>query len=64
MTTLAMILAAVAAVGWLAALGTLIYGLVTRHRFIEGMFIALVVVTLVAAGAFTGSAALLGYEWR
>ena len=63
MTILAIILAAVAAVGWLATLGTLIYGLVTAHRFIEGMFIALTLVTLAAAGAFTGAAALLGYEW-
>ena len=63
MTTLAIILAAVAAVGWLATLGALIYGLVTRHPFVEGMFIALIIVTLAAAGAFTGAAALLGYEW-
>ncbi|OFN33637.1 hypothetical protein [Corynebacterium sp. HMSC072A04] len=64
MTILAIILAAVAALGWLATLGTLIYGLITRHRFIEGMFIALIIVTLVAAGAFTGAASLLGYEWE
>lgn len=63
MTILAIILAAVAALGWLATLGALIYGLITRHRFIEGMFIALIIVTLAAAGAFTGAAALLGYEW-
>lgn len=62
MTILAIILAAVAAVGWLATLGTLIYGLVTAHRFAEGMFIALIIVTLAAAGAFTGAAELLGYE--
>lgn len=62
MTILAIILAAVAAVGWLAILGTLIYGLVTRHPFVEGMFIALIIVTLVAAGACTGAAELLGYE--
>ncbi len=64
MTILAIILAAVAAVGWLATLGTLIYGLATAHRFTEGMFIALIIVTLAAAGAFTGAAALLGYEWE
>lgn len=63
MTILAIILAAVAAVGWLATLGTLIYGLVTAHRFTEEMFIALIIVTLAAVGAFTGAAALLGYEW-
>ena len=63
MSILAIILAAVAAVGWLATLGTLIYGLVTAHRFTEGMFIALIIVTLAAAGAFTGAASLLGYEW-
>ena len=63
MTILAIILAAVAAVGWLATLGALIYGLITRHCFIEGMFIALIIVTIAAAGAFTGAAALLGYEW-
>lgn len=63
MTILAIILAAVAAVGWLATLGTLLYGLVTAHRFTEGMFIALIIATLAAAGAFTGAAALLGYEW-
>ena len=62
MTILAIILAAVAAVGWLATLGALIYGLITRHRFIEGMFIALMLVTVAAAGAFTGAAELLGYE--
>ncbi|MCG7261194.1 hypothetical protein [Corynebacterium guaraldiae] len=62
MSILAIILAAVAAVGWLATLGTLIYGLVTAHRFAEGMFMALIIVTLVAAGAFTGAAELLGYE--
>ncbi|KKO80643.1 hypothetical protein WU87_03295 [Corynebacterium minutissimum] len=62
MTILAIILAAVAALGWLATLGALIYGLITRHRFIEGMFIALIIVTLVAAGACTGAAELLGYE--
>lgn len=64
MTILAIILAAVAALGWLATLGALIYVLITRHRFIEGMFIALIIVTLAAAGAFTGAAALLGYEWE
>ena len=64
MSILAIILAAVAAVGWLATLGTLIYGLVTRHSFTEGMFIALIIVTLAALGAFTGAAALLGYEWK
>lgn len=63
MTILAIILAAVAALGWLATLGALIYGLITRHSFIEGMFIALIIVTIAAAGAFTGAAALLGYEW-
>lgn len=63
MTILAITLAAVAAVGWLTTLGTLIYGLVTQHRFIEGMFIALMLVTVAAAGAFTGATALLGYEW-
>ena len=62
MSILAIILAAVAAVGWLATLGTLIYGLVTAHRLIEGMFISLIIVTLVAAGACTGAAELLGYE--
>lgn len=62
MSILAIVLAAVAAVGWLATLGTLIYGLVTAHRFAEGMFMALIIVTLVAAGAFTGAAELLGYE--
>lgn len=62
MTILAIILAAVAALGWLATLGTLIYGLVTAHRFTEGMLIALIIVTLVVAGAFTGAAELLGYE--
>ena len=62
MSILAIILAAVAAVGWLATLGTLIYGLVTEHRFAEGMFIALIIVTLVAAGACIGAAELLGYE--
>lgn len=63
MTILAIILAAVAAVGWLATLGTLIYGLVTRHPFVEGMCMSLVLVTIAAALAFTGAAALLGYEW-
>lgn len=62
MTILAIILAAVAALGWLATLGTLIYGLITAHRFAEAMFIALIIVTLAAAGACTGAAALLGYE--
>ncbi len=62
MTILAIILAAVAALGWLATLGTLIYGLITAHRFAEGMFIALIIVTLAAAGACTGAAELLGYE--
>ncbi|MHB2251401.1 hypothetical protein [Corynebacterium aurimucosum] len=64
MTILAIILAAIAAVGWLATLGTLIYGLITRHPFVEGMFIALIIVTLAAAGACTGAAALLGYEGK
>lgn len=63
MSILAIILAAVAAVGWLATLGTLIYGLVTRHSFVEGMFMALAIVSVVAVGACTGAAALLGYEW-
>lgn len=63
MTILAIILAAVAAVGWLATLGALIYGFVTRNPFVEEMFIALIIVTVAAAGAFTGAAALLGYEW-
>lgn len=62
MSILAIILAAVATVAWLATLGTLIYGLVTAHRFAEGMFMALIIVTLVAAGAFTGAASLLGYK--
>ena len=62
MTILAIILAAVTAVGWLATLAAVIFGLVTEHRFTEGMFIALIIVTLAAAGAFTGAAALLGYE--
>lgn len=64
MTILAIILAAAATVGWLATLGTLMYGLVTAHRFAEGMFIALIIVTLAAAGAFTGAASLLEYEWK
>lgn len=62
MNILAIILAAVAAVGWLSTLGTLIYGLITKHPSIEGMFYALVIVTIAATGAFAGAAALLGYE--
>lgn len=63
MTGLAIILAAVAAAGWLATLGTLIYGLITAHRFTEGMFMALIIVTLAAVLAFACAATLLGYEW-
>ncbi len=64
MSALALIIAVVASVGWAAVLGTLIYGLVTGHRYVEGMFIALVITTLIAAAALTGAAALLGYEWE
>lgn len=63
MTALALIIAVVVSAGWVAVLGMLIYGLVTGHRYVEGMFIALVITTLIAAGALTGAAALLGYEW-
>ncbi|EEI77684.1 Uncharacterised protein [Corynebacterium striatum] len=63
MSALALIIAVVASAGWAAVLGTLIYGLVTGHRYIEGMFIALVITTLIAAAALTGAVALLGYEW-
>lgn len=63
MTILAFILASVAATAWLATLGTVLYGLITKHRFIEGMFYALIIVTIVAAGALTGAASLLGYQW-
>lgn len=38
MSILAIILAAVAAIGWLSTLGTLIYGLITKHPYVEGMF--------------------------
>lgn len=63
MTALALIIAAVSSAGWAAVLGVLIYGLVTGHRYIEGMFVALVITTLIAAAALAGAAALLGYEW-
>ena len=62
MSILAIVLAAVAAIGWLSTLGTLIYGLITKHSYIDGMFYALIIVTVAAAGAFAGAAALLGYE--
>ncbi|HAT1145739.1 TPA: hypothetical protein I8V27_002351 [Corynebacterium striatum] len=64
MTALALIIAAVSSAGWAAVLGVLIYGLVTGHRYIEGMFVALVITTLIAAAALAGAAALLGYEWE
>lgn len=62
MSILAIILAAVATVAWLATFATLIYGLVTKHDFVEGMFITLIIITIVAALAYTGASALLGYE--
>lgn len=62
MSILAMILAAVAAIGWLSTLGTLIYGLITKHSSVDGMFYALIIVTIAATGAFAGAEALLGYE--
>ncbi len=63
MSILAIILAAVATLAWLATFATLIYGLVNKHDFVEGMFILLIIITIAAALAFTGAAALLGYEW-
>ena len=63
MTILAIILAAVAALGWLATLGTLIYGLVTQHPSVEEMCISLMRVTIASVLAFACAAALLGYEW-
>lgn len=62
MSILAIVLAAVAAIGWLSTLGTLIYGLITKHPSVDGMFYALIIVTIAATGAFAGAAALLGYE--
>lgn len=64
MSILAIILAAVATLAWLATFATLIYGLVNKHDFVEGMFILLIIITIAAALAFTGAAALLGYEWE
>lgn len=37
MTVLAFIIGGTVAIGWLAALALLIYGLVTQHSFIEGI---------------------------
>lgn len=62
MTILAFILAGVTATAWLATVGTILYGLITHHTFIEGMFYALIIVTFAAAAAFAGAASLLGYQ--
>lgn len=63
MTVLAFIIGGTAAIGWLAALALLIYGLVTQHSFIEGIFVAFVIVSVAAWMAFGMASALLGYEW-
>ena len=63
MTVLAIIIGGTAAIGWAAALALLIYGLVTQHSFIEGIFVAFVLVSVVAWLFFIMASALLGYEW-
>lgn len=63
MTVLAFIIGGTVAIGWLAALALLIYGLVTQHSFIEGIFVAFVLVSVAAGLAFGMASALLGYEW-
>ena len=62
MTILAFILAITAIIGWLAAVGTLLYGIITKHSLVGEMFVALIIVTITAAAACTGAAALLGYR--
>lgn len=63
MTVLAIIIGGTAAIGWVAALALLIYGLVTQHSFIEGIFVAFVLVSVAAFLFFVMASALLGYEW-
>lgn len=63
MTVLAIIIGGTAAIGWFAALALLIYGLVTQHSFIDGIFVAFVLVSVVAWLFFIMASALLGYEW-
>lgn len=64
MTVLAFIIGVTAAIGWLAALALLIYGLVTQHSFIDGIFVAFVIVSVAAGLALGMASALLGYEWQ
>jgi len=64
MTVLAFIIGGTAAIGWLAALALLIYGLVTQHSFIDGIFVAFVIVSVAAGLALGMASALLGYEWQ
>jgi len=63
MTVLAFIIGGTVSIGWLAALALLIYGLVTQHSFIDGIFVAFVIVSVAAGLALGMASALLGYEW-
>lgn len=62
MTVLAFIIGGTASIGWLAALALLIYGIVTQHSFIEGIFVAFVIVSVASFIAYVMASALLGYE--
>ncbi len=63
MTALALIIAVVAVIGWLATLGVTLYAVVTESAYVDDASFTLLLVTIIAPCAVAGAAALLGYEW-
>lgn len=64
MTIVALIILVIISVAWAAAFGTLIYGLITEHRYVKGMFAALLFITAVSVGAIAGADTFLKHEFE